>query len=99
MRRTRTRLEIGSSAIPPTMRGSQVSWLCGVGDQRGQAVQQPLQAELEDPVQAEVVLLADQLLEHRELARGQDRAELWLLRVQPFLAVEPADRLGLGLGL
>ena len=43
--------------------------------------------------------VADQLLEHRELARGQDRAELRLLRVQPFLAVEPADRLGLRLGL
>src|ERR1700742_1320840 len=87
-RRTRTRLEIGSSAIRP---------LCGLVDQGGQPVEQPLQAELEDPVQAEVVLLADQPLEHRELPRGQDRVELRFLRLQPFLTVQPGGRLRLRL--
>src|SRR3569833_2944478 len=69
-----------------------------VADERGEAVEDALQAELEEGVDVEVVLLGDDPFEVREPGRRQDPAQGRFLGVHPLLGGQARDSPVLRLG-
>src|SRR3954454_11114375 len=61
------------------------------------AVEQALQAELEQGVEVEVEATGERLLERREGAGADEREQVRLRLRHPFVAALPARRRGLGL--